>query len=175
MCFTADYDWYAEVIDRSEPTATGKVICDECRMGIPRGAKYHHVHMEQYENCHDCACDACDCPPLPCGGKVCEDGDCRCEKPNLGETFDWNCCDNCHRFLEAVRVAEEEVGCGGMESNPPLTKMIESIQEGGAEEAKRYWKKAVQMHPELLGSGYLVWLWRKMFGHWNAYHPQWPR
>ena len=104
-----------------------------------------HLHQQEYEECSACL------------------GECCCESPDYGETFDLNCCMDCVKFLEAVRVAEIEAGCALSEALPLLGEMVVQIGEGGHEEAKKYVKKAIKLFPELKASGYLGWLWRQMF------------
>lgn len=74
MCFYADYDWIAQVFEESEPVATRPVRCEECGAGIPRGATYHHVWMQQYEECRACINEECECQhlgPLSRSGAAC--------------------------------------------------------------------------------------------------------
>lgn len=157
MCFTNECDWTAEVSnERSEP-AEKIVRCDECHRDIQIGATVHHIGQQEYELCHACEFGEC-----KCAGNTDEDGhECTCEEPEYGETFHYDRCDDCDRFLKAVEAAEIEAGCKPHHAVPLLLNMIEDIREGGTGEAKRYWKKAVVMFPEL--RAYLAWLWREMF------------
>lgn len=154
MCFLNECDWYATVVERTQKAAEKQVTCDECCRKIAVGGLVHRIHMQECEYCKACENGFCDCPEEEC---------CKCEDPNLGETFDYRCCDDCHRFLEAVEAAEVEAGCHRNEARPGLGSMKEEINNGGMDEAKRYWKQATQMFPDLVKSGYLGWLWRKIF------------
>lgn len=166
MCFYADYDWIAQVFEESTPVADKPIRCEECGAGIPRGVKYHHVWMQQYDYCLTCELGECSCGKDTDGNLLCDGGcgKCECDPPNYGETSDWNCCENCHKFLNAVQLAEQEAGCDYSESRPPLGEMMTYIGDG-AEEAKKYWKVAVKEYPELVANGYLAMLWRRMFSN----------
>lgn len=149
MCFYNDYDWYAEVTDKSEPEADKDVRCHECRETIKQGSKYVYIFMQEHEECHNCNDED-------------EDFPCSCEEPNFGGTFEYQRCLNCECFLEAVQEAEKEAGCDYQDSRPGLTAMVEAIRDGGKEEAKAYFKKAAKMFPELVTNEYLKRLWRKV-------------
>lgn len=155
MCFTYDADWCAAISEVTDTVATKETRCDECRATIPVGAFLHTVYMQEAEECVLCEYGDCAC------GVEC----CKCEKPSFGETFDYSRCEGCHKFLEAVKAAELEVGCPEHASLPAYTAMIDDIGccNGDRCEAKRYFKKAKAMFPELVTSGYLGRLWRKMF------------
>lgn len=155
MCFVHDYDWHASVCERTTNTAEKPTRCHECGRMIAADSPVHHVYMQQYEECRDCERGDCSC------GDDC----CQCPDPAVGETFNYDCCEDCQKFLYAVQVAEEEAGCSGDETRPWLGGMTEAIHDGGRDEARRYFKTALRMHPELRASGYLGWLWRWMFGH----------
>lgn len=154
MCFINDYDWYASVTEKTSYPVEKETRCDECDGIIPVGATVHHIYQQEAEECRACEFGDCQCV-----------GDCcQCAKPDPGETFDYDRCQDCHRFLEAVEAAEVEAGCSIYEARPPLGQMTEKINDGGRDEAKKYFKKAAKLHPELVKSGYLGWLWREMFG-----------
>jgi hypothetical protein len=159
MCFVNDYDWYAEVCEQDDRPALADFTCDECWRLILAGQMQHHVHQEEYEECQRCADDDCDCQKN--GNGRC-DG-CQCDQPATGETFDYNRCEECDKFLKAVEQAEIEAGCDLSDSRPGLCGMIPEIQGGGREEAGRYFQKALRMFPELKASGYLGWLYKRMF------------
>lgn len=165
MCFYHDYDWTAEVSERSTITVpeAGRARCDECGCTIPPGAVAHSLYQQQYEECHRCAgydSDGCECPKDKDGDCI----ECQCPEPVYGETFEYTCCDECDKFLLAVEYAEVEAGCDRSEARPSLCGMIEDIRGGGMDEAKKYWKAARRMFPELVASGYLGRLWRRVFG-----------
>lgn len=167
MCFASDYDWYAEFIDNSTPIADRDIRCDECHCAIPAGTRYHHTYMQQHEECRDCDNGECECQPIfedgVQVGRTCEDNGCQCAEPNIGETFEWHCCESCFKFLDAIEAAEVEAGCKRYEARPPLTEMLDSLRNAGARDCKRYYRKASQMFPELVISDYLPKLWRKLF------------
>lgn len=155
MCFVNDYEWTADLVERWTETVEKEVHCDECYRAVPVGAVVHRVFMQEHEECRACFYDGdCECPEGEC---------CKCEKPTFGETFDYFCCDECQKFLGAVSASEVEAGCRPSESLPSLSGMVPEINGGGMEEAKKYFKKARVLHPDLVRSGYLGWLWRKIF------------
>lgn len=155
MCFVNDYDWYAQEVAHSTRPAATPTRCAECRETIPVGGLVHHTFMQEYEECHICYEGDCTCADDKC---------CQCEEPEYGETFDYDCCDGCHKFLSAVQHAEEDAGCSGDETRPPLGEMRSAIRDGGRDEAKRYWLRALRDYPELKASGYLGRLWKNIFG-----------
>ena len=154
MCFIHDYDWTARVCEETAYPAQKPTECDECGAVIPIGGGVYHVHMEEYDGCRQCYLGECECG---------EEGCCRCPEPDPGETFDYDRCESCEKFLYAVQEAEEEAGCEGSEARPALGTMLEDIQNGGRHDAKRYWKLARQHYPELVTSGYLGRLWKRIF------------
>jgi hypothetical protein len=119
--------------------------------------------MEEHEECRVCEEDMCDCPEDENGEKVCLNNGCQCETTDLGESFDWRCCSQCHKFLDAIHDAEIEAGCRESESRPMLTSMVEEISEQDCKEAAKYFKVALRKYPELKMSGYLGNLWKKCF------------
>jgi hypothetical protein len=155
MCFVNDdCDWYASICEKTAAPANEVTRCDECHRKIQPGETVHHIFMQQYEECHACDVAECECEER---GKEC----CACDKPIFGETFDYDRCDECEKFLEAVQAAELEEGCSQYESQPDLGDMLSSIREVGASEAKRYYKAAMRLHPTL--KPHLVKLWRGLF------------
>ena len=153
MCFYVDADWYADVVVSTTPVAEKDTRCDECGTAIPAGATFHHTYMQEAEACLNCEHGDCECV-----------GDCcQCESPTVGETFHYDCCVECFKFLEAVQTAELEAGCAIDEARPPLGDMREYIRDGGMEEAKKYFQLARVRYPELAQSGYLGQMWRRMF------------
>lgn len=159
MCFYHSYDWTAEVYEESSSPAESATSCHECDEPIPVGATLHSIYMQQYEDCGTCRKGVCECPKD-------EDGDCpecKCEEPNVGEVEDYWRCDGCHKFLQAVEAAELAAGCPRRAARPLLTGMCEEVSNGGRDEARKYFKQARSQFPELVASGYLGRLWRKMF------------
>lgn len=157
MCFVAcnDYDWCASVVEWSDGHADGKEKCDECRAAPAAGAFVRRLYQQEHEECRICHPDGEDTPP----GVSENDG----HAHDYGESCDYVRCENCHKFLEAVKAAEIEAGCAPYESRPMLWMMHEDIRNGGADEAKKYWKKAAKMYPELVESKWLGRLWRRLF------------
>ena len=162
MCFLDhDYDWYASVSERSTVTLEKPTQCQECRRMMQSGETAHHVYMQEAEECVDCEHGDCECGWNDEAGTFrC----CKCPEPSVGNTFDYDCCVECDKFLQAVEAAEIDAGCAISDALPPLTEMMEAIMNGDMDDAKRYFKKAVAMWPELKASGYLGRLWRDMFG-----------
>lgn len=154
MCFLADYDWYAQVCEQSERVVETPTKCNECGRIVQPGEKMHHVWMQQYEECHNCDCGECACN-LDASGQ--------CPEPEFGETFDYDRCEQCDKFLSAVQHAEEDEGCQGVEARPGLGSMMNDICDGGRSDAKRYFQRAARDYPELKASGYLGRLWNRMF------------
>lgn len=159
MCFYSEPDWYAEIVEEQDLVA-GDVSpgrCDECYRPVAPGSPYHIIRMQEYETCQ--GCEACE----ELEG---DDWDvlCRGEDPNLGETFEYRRCHECHLFLEAVEAAELAAGCRRSDSRPDLTGMVEQIGEGGREEAAKYFRQALRSYPQLRASGYLGWLYKEIFG-----------
>lgn len=151
MCFIRDYTWRAEVVEESaHRSLLGKACCDECARTIPVGEIIHGIYMQEHEACQTCDRDM-------------NSTACTCEEPDFGETFDYIRCPDCHQFLDAVEEIENEAGCSGDESRPGLGTMITDIQDSGVDNAKRYFKTALHSYPTLARSGYLGWLWRRMF------------
>jgi hypothetical protein len=161
MCFVAEYDWSAEFVLRSTKIVgvDEKRLCLECYRPIVAGQTYYHVFAQEHEECRDCTNGLCDCPK--------DDDDdctgCKCDTPNFGEDCEYWTCEECHKFIEAVSAAEIEAGCEIGQSKPMAMQMMEDIGNGDMDEAKKYWKMAVKMYPELRASGYLAWLWQKVF------------
>lgn len=159
MCFVTDCDWEAETQIKSHLKAKRRMICRECNARIEEGEEYFYIFQQEHEICNVCYEGDCDCPKD-------EDDDCiecKCEEPDFGENFEYHSCLSCEKFLKAVQEAEVESGCSIYESQPYLEQMKGSIQEGGMEEAKKYFKKAKSMFPELVKSGYLGQLWKGLF------------
>lgn len=157
MCFyNDDYDLKASVVEKTEKVATKPVKCDECSRMIHVGETVHHIYMQEAEECKACDNGDCDCIERE---KEC----CACEVPDMGETFDYDRCDECDTFLKAVEAAEIEAGCPPYEARPALQIMKEAIRDGGDLEARKYFKTAARMFPALKQSGYLGRLWNDLF------------
>lgn len=160
MCFVNEPDWYASINEWTEYLAEKETRCDECHCRIQPGELVHHLFQQEHEECHACENCECECPDVD---DFCHE--CKCEKPNFGEDFTYDRCDGCHKFLEAIEESEIEAGCKSWEARPHLCGMLEEIREGDNDdhrEAKRYWKKAREMFPELMESGYLKRIWKQL-------------
>lgn len=141
MCFYhGDYDWYASVVEESDPIAEKATRCHECGEAIAVGEQYHRIYQQEHESCYDCEENDCDC---------------KCEKPNLGESYTYWRCMNCHKFLQAVQKHELDEGCRADESQPSLGGMIEELGEFEVSQLVAYFSVAGRMHPEIQQSGYL--------------------
>lgn len=154
MCFyQPDCDWYASVHEETTVAAAKPTRCRECDVMVPIGGIVHHIYLQEAEECKECQNGYCEC----------EGECCKCPEPSYGEEFDYDRCDDCHKFLEAVATAEKEAGCGPHESRPMLEQMIEDIQGGGSDEADKYFLVAERDYPELESSGYLRGIRDRMF------------
>ena len=168
ICFySGDCDWMADVTEEETYPSDGKTKCMECWRVIPEGQDVHHTYFQEHEECHACYDGECECPARDDGDKVCVDGDCKCEHPSFGETSTYDRCQDCDKFLKAIEASEIDEGCKPHESRPQLGVMVEELRnlEGDNEvyPAKRYFKRAVKMFPELVASGYLGMMARKVF------------
>src|SRR5580658_5316370 len=140
MCFVNDYDWISRQSDEATYPAEKPVRCDECGRVIEVGKQVRHIHMQEYGDgeCKDCEEGSCECTTLE---KDC----CACDKPDTGESFEYDCCEECSKFLKAIETAEIEAGCSINEAHPPLTEMINELHEAGANETEKYLNKAIEM------------------------------
>ncbi len=163
MCFIGEGDWTASVCEKTYPVATKNIRCDECNRTIEIGETYHHIYMQEYEECQDCENDGCECPLDEDGGRICHKNGCQCEKPSYGEDATYDCCQECQKFRQAIHDAEIEAGCREYESQPMLGSMFEEIQEQDPIEARKYFKTALRLFPELKQSGYLGRHWKSSF------------
>jgi len=163
MCFVNDYDYSVAVQNDFTYTAEKPVRCDECHRMIPIGEKVFHIDQQEYDECKACLDGDCECPRDADGCPTCDASDCQCEEPNFGETFSYDCCKDCRKFRQAIRSAETKAGCASDESEPALPAMCEQINDGGQDEALKYWREAKRMFPELLASGYLRFIWHRCF------------
>lgn len=158
MCFVQEGDWIARVNDADDILATVQMKCCECGDVIPVGAFAHTVHQQEHEECQACENGDCNCPwDFYYGARKC----CRCEKPEFGESYDYVRCEQCDKFLRAIEAAEIEEGCHKNEARP-MMPMWDDLEGIGRQECKRYWKKAAKMFPELVASGHLAKLWRRV-------------
>lgn len=162
MCFTNECDWYAAIEEQSDYVVTTPCRCDECGKMIEVGEKTHHIFQQQHETCHRCEEWDCECPRNEDGDPVCDEKGCQCAEPDYGETYTYDRCESCSKFLDAIEAAEIEEGCHKYEARPNLP-MNYDMEGMGSDNAKRYWKKASQMFPELRTSGHLGLLWRRFF------------
>lgn len=128
MCFYADYDWFPSVQEKYTETSDGLIRCDECRKIIPVGASYTHIYQQQR--------DPDDWEP--------EDEE---EEFDPGETFNYDCCDNCSRLLAAIEAEEMARGCTPHTSRPPLGEMREFVAELDQEDRQAYATRARAMFP----------------------------
>ncbi len=154
MCFSVEADWTAMVSKDTRGPATARTSCDECHRPIEVGQFVLHVHQEESEECLTCSNGYCEC----------EDGECcQCEKPDMGEVFDYDRCEECSKFLDAVEAVEVDAGCSSHEARPLLTAMVDDIGcANGDKSAAEYFDRAKAMYPEIVASGYLLALWQKM-------------
>ena len=161
MCFyNGDCDWTASVCEQADTVAIADCKCSECGQTIPVGAFAHTIFMQEYEECRACEETECECPYDSDGNPICWTKGCQCEKPELGETFDYVRCDGCDKFLQAVESAEIAEGCDRLEARPNLP-MYDDMQGIGQEECKKYWIKAVEMFPEF--KRHFGMLWKRIF------------
>lgn len=162
MCFVNDdYEWTAYVSVWSKCNAQQPTRCDECSRVIEPGVVVHHLHQEESDECLRCERGDCDCGFGPNGVGEVEDKCCACPEPDFGRSFDYDRCDDCDRFLQAVEAAEVEAGCSRDDARPECGKMIEDIGNAGHDEAKRYFAKAYEMFPDI--KPYLGRLWNDHF------------
>ena len=160
MCFYSEPFWIARVVEKTSAPAKERTWCDECGRDIEAGQTLHTLDQQEYEECQACEAGECKCPADSKGDPNC----CQCDEPGYGETYHHEECDDCHKFLKAVALVEDDEGCGRDESRPALGRMVDSLCELGAAECKKYYRRAAQEHPELVASGYLKWLWKEVFG-----------
>lgn len=140
MCFSHDYDWRATVIHLDDKATSDKPVkCDECRRIIQPGTPYTHLH--QQEN------DPDDWPEAWLDRNPdAEEADVPAFEP--GETYDWDCCQDCANLLDAVEAAEREEGCTGDETRPALGELRQAMHDD-RRDGWRYLKKARELHPHL--------------------------
>lgn len=164
MCFYApdDYDWTASVSEESDTVAPEQTFCDECGDTVLAGDFLHTLHMREVEEggCRDCEDGGCECEDGKC---------CQCDPPEPGETFDYERCYNCHRFLEAVHLTETKAGCPDHSARPQVGAMIDDISSGNLEESEKYFAEARVLFPDMEASGFLARIWKSMWFDRAAY------
>lgn len=147
MCFyTDDYDWIAQHIEAENRTEDVPRRCLECRRMIPAGTELHHVFARQYEECQACENGECACND---GEPIEESHDCQCEKPDLGQDYEYRRCLDCHRLLQAIEDVELARGCRHHESRPMPEQMRDSLGQMDWSDAKPYFDACLAKHPEM--------------------------
>lgn len=116
MCFTSDYDWYAELVEKHVCSPTTAARCDECGRPIAPGQERLTIYQQQYEECQKCWNDP---------ETLCLDGE-----HDYGETSNYVCCMKCSTIRYAIRQIEEAEGCRGEETTPSLCGMSEEVSNG---------------------------------------------
>lgn len=146
MCFVHEGDWTARVYEESTVKATKPVKCLECFRLIPIGEEYTDIEMREYEECRRCQDECSDWyePNHP---------DCADEKHDFGEEMEHRICAECQKLLGAIQGVEEDDGCQGHETRPPLGELREVFWE--SDHAIEYIDRARTESPELAMSGYL--------------------
>ena len=143
MCFyNEDCEWTASITDVTEGIADTAVKCDECCKPIAPGEWRRHVYQQEYEDCQTCENDECEC--LTFRGM---EHRCQCDKPNYGETFDYDCCERCNKVIRAVEEREKREGCPSYAQRPALMGLWDEV--GDHDDAEEYAKAAIAMFPEL--------------------------
>ena len=147
MCFTADYDWRAEVQEVTSGPFDVAVKCDECGKPIAAGEWRKNVYMREREECRECGDSPSriesDDPAEPCPDSECD----------FGEVFIYDRCESCDKLERAIKAVELSRGCREQNATPALTDLFEAMVEG--EDPADYAAKAAEMFPELVASGYL--------------------
>lgn len=158
MCFVNDnYDWTAAVQTEDTPTADKPLKCDECSGDIAVGESYIYVWQQERECCDQCEDGWCECPKDEDGYCI----ECKCEEPAYGETYEYRCCQNCAKFLDAIEEVEIADGCAKHEARPLLGAMDEELRELGMDRVRVYVKHAAKTRPEL--RAYLGQMWKDWF------------
>lgn len=160
MCFVHDAEWTAESYADAMIVAPKEFTCDECRRTIPAGSPARSVSMLEHGECRDCEEGCCGCVDALDEDEDPQDHECKCEKPNYGEEYEYQSCDDCRKFLEAVKASELAAGCKEYESQPAFEELIEELATmrlyDDEESFQRYIAKAREMFPELESNGYLA-------------------
>lgn len=164
MCFyNDDGDW--TVATEQEETRVADLVyqCCECREKILPGEEYHWRFQQEHDDGICQRCDACECECVDWEDEEADpEHECKCEKPDYGETWEGRTCLNCRKFLEAVKAHELHEGCRPYEALPLPGNMIDQMDGFEDEQIKAYFDEAEKMHPALQASGYLDRLWSKM-------------
>lgn len=159
MCFYHPDVEYSESIEHSTAIGDGCAKCSECHRTI--AGEYEVVHMMEHELCQACEYGDCECQ---------RDGDgdcagCNCDEPQHGRKDTYYHCQDCQKFLKAIKAVETEAGCASDELSPCYSTMIEELrdnaEQGDADDVRRYFDRAVVMFPEL--AGYLEFLEGEVF------------
>lgn len=168
MCFTGDYDWAPEVVEEECESSGERTRCDECRLQIHPEEWRQTIHMAEYEYCRDC-------------GEHIED-DCECDgevdEVDHGHTYDYVCCERCHKLIEAISAVERAEGCSRHESRPPLGNLYEDV---GVLEWSHYADEArkLGLHEAagLMPSPPVDLVFRDLskWGYWSAYPGEFPQ
>lgn len=167
MCFYQDAEWYASIHEETRLVSDGTARCDECGEIIPAGVGHLNIYQQERECCEDCYDGVCDCPGSRDEDECVCDHECKCEQPNLGQTYTYECCNDCEKFRSAIYAAEIKAGCDHYEAHPPMGEMQQALIDAGEEECEKYFTMADEMHPELRASGYFA----RMFPKWFAVTP----
>lgn len=147
MCFyTDDCDWIASHTEEENRTEDKDRRCLECGTKIPAGQELHRIYLQEHEDCQACEYGECVCA----GDEPIEEShDCRCEKPDFGQDYEYRRCLNCDRLLQVIEDVELSRGCRSWESRPMLEQMRESLQQMDWSDAKAYFDACRVKHPEM--------------------------
>lgn len=166
MCFYNDAEWSASIHEETHPISDGTARCDECGVNIPAGVEHLHVYQQEHECCEDCYDGVCDC--LGEDGDASDDHECKCDEPNLGESYTYECCGDCEKFRQAIYDAEIKAGCDHYEAHPPMAGLVQALIDAGQEECEKYFAMADEVYPELRASGYFARMFPKWFNESEA-------
>ena len=165
MCFyNDDYEWSASVCETSEADSGPATKCAECGCKIEPHEWRKHIFMQEHEDCQICqdpfSDDYIDRKAMEA---ELNDGDADWAAAQLkalddhthdyGETYDYDCCRDCDKILQAVEDRETAEGCPVDERRPALGEMQESLMEH--EQWAEYAAHAVAMFPELAGNEFI--------------------
>ncbi|MGB0971800.1 MAG: hypothetical protein ACPGVG_12680 [Mycobacterium sp.] len=140
MCFyNDDYDWTASVSEVTDLVSGHASRCCECGCGIEPGQWRRHIWQQQYEEC-----------------QVCEYGEAdeACVKHDYGETYATDVCRECTWLLAAIEAVEADEGCPEYARQPPSGELAEHMRNP---DSRRYWDRALEMHPQLAGGVQSEW------------------
>lgn len=142
MCFTSDYEWYAEWHEQTDGERPDPARCYECSRKIAPGEWRRQVESREHEACQVCEgtfSDDWTVDAKPCEGEH-----------DYGETFEAAICRECCRVLEAIEAVEREAGCPDGSRQPAYGEMRDAVYEDARDDG-RYVRRAVANWPELLG------------------------